>query len=269
MSFLLRLVREIYEYFWFYFGLLYFAVGGIIYTVISTALYPLLPRRAGMHLGRWTIGMLFRSYLSMLRASGVLRLDLSALDALRERGGVIVAPNHPSLLDAVLVISRLPDIACIMKSEIWDSPVLGGGARLAGYIRNDSPANMVRLATDELRAGNNLLVFPEGTRTRKKPINTFRGGFALIAKKSAAPLQTVIIESDNPFLSKGWPILKKPAMPIVYRVRLGKRFQCTGDTKTFIAELEQYFGNTLMPDATRNCRDSVSDSGAVRSTASS
>jgi 1-acyl-sn-glycerol-3-phosphate acyltransferase len=249
MKALLRLFREIYEYFWLYFGLIYFGIAGITGTVVSAMLYPLLSRKTGMWLGRWIIGMIFRSYLAILRASGVLKLDLTALDKLGKDKGLIIAANHPSILDAVLIISRVPDIACIMKAEIWDSVILGGGlARLARYIRNDSPRNMIRRSTEELQSGQRLLVFPEGTRTRRKPINAFKGGFALIAKKSAAPLQTVFIESNSSFLSKGWPILKKPRMPLVYRIRLGKRFQCSGDTRTFITELERYYRQTLGPE---------------------
>jgi 1-acyl-sn-glycerol-3-phosphate acyltransferase len=100
-----------------------------------------------------------------------------------------------------------------MKAPIWDNPVLGGAARLMGYIRNDAPINMVRQAADDLAAGVPLLVFPEGTRTRRKPVNAFKGGFALIAKRAGAPIQTVFIETDNPFLSKGWPLFKKPTFP--------------------------------------------------------
>ena len=112
-----------------------------------------------------------------------------------------------------------------MKAKIWDNPVLGGGARLAGYIRNDSPRGMVRQAASELRAGHCLLVFPEGTRTRSRPVNRFKGGFALIAKRAGAPVQTVFIETDSPFLGKGWPAFKRPRFPVVYRVRLGERFR--------------------------------------------
>ncbi len=249
MKALFRLFREIYEYFWLYFGLIYFGIAGITCTVVSTALYPLLPKKAGMWLGRRIIGMVFRSLLAMLRASGVLKLDLTALDELRKDKGVIIAANHPSILDAVMIISRVPDISCIMKAAIWDSIILGGGvARLARYIRNDSPGNMIRRSTEELQSGQRLLVFPEGTRTRQKPINSFKGGFALIAKRSAAPLQTVFIETNSSFLSKSWPILKKPRMPLVYRVRLGKRFQFSGDTRAFIAELERYYQQTLGPE---------------------
>jgi len=177
--------------------------------------------------------------------SGLLRVDLSALQALRGRGGILIAPNHPSLLDALLIISRFPEVGCIMKAPIWDNPVLGGAARLMGYIRNDAPINMVRQAADDLAAGVPLLVFPEGTRTRRKPVNAFKGGFALIAKRAGAPIQTVFIETDNPFLSKGWPLFKKPTFPLVYRMRLGQAFTVEGNVHAFVRRLEQYYRDEL------------------------
>ena len=241
-----RVIRSLYEYLVLYIGLLYFAIAGMAFTVLCAVLYLLLPRKVGVWFGRNAIGLLFRSYLAMLRATGLVKLDLSAFDNLRGEKGLIVAPNHPSLLDAVFVISRLPDIACIMKADIRDSLVLGGGARLAGYIRNDTAGNMVREAARELRSGQQLLVFPEGTRTRSEPVNAFKGGFALIAKQAGAPLQTVFIETDNPFLGKGWPILKKPPLPLVYRARLGERFEVSGSVKVFVSKFESYYRNELM-----------------------
>jgi 1-acyl-sn-glycerol-3-phosphate acyltransferase len=240
-----RWARLAYEYFWLYLGYAYFGVVGTLWSLVSAILSLLLPRRLGIGLGRRAISLVFRSFLGLLRASGLVRLDLSALDRLREEHGLIVAPNHPCLLDAVFVLSRIPQASCIMKAQIWDSPVLGGGARLAGYIRNDSPRNMVRLAIRDLQAGRPLLVFPEGTRTRTQSVNRFKGGFALIAKRAQVPVQTVFIEADSRFLAKDWPPLKKPHLPLHYRVRLGRRFTVDGDVSVFVARLEDYYRTEL------------------------
>jgi 1-acyl-sn-glycerol-3-phosphate acyltransferase len=48
-------------------------------------------------------------------------LSISAASTLRDQPPVIIAPNHPSLLDAVMVISRLPNIVCIMKTELMNN----------------------------------------------------------------------------------------------------------------------------------------------------
>jgi 1-acyl-sn-glycerol-3-phosphate acyltransferase len=242
-----RLLRPGMEYLAFYFALLYFGVGGVVCTCVCALLYPLLPPAAGARLGRNAIGFLFRTYLALLAGIGLLRVDLRALDALRDQPRLIIAPNHPSLLDAVLVISRVPELGCIMKAPIWDNPVLGGGARLSRYIRNDSPRAMLRGAVRELRAGHALLVFPEGTRTRSGTVDRFRGGFALIAKRAGAAVQTVFIETNSAYLTKGWPLLRKPDLPLEYSVRLGRRFQVQGDLREFVTALERYYAEELAP----------------------
>ncbi|MEO8630053.1 MAG: lysophospholipid acyltransferase family protein [Betaproteobacteria bacterium] len=233
---------------WVYLGFLYFGVGGTLYSFVSSLLYPLLPRAAAARVGRSGISLLVRSLLAFLKIAGLIKLDLSALDQLKGERGIIIAPNHPSLLDALFVISRVPQVSCIMKAKLWDNPIMGGGSRLAGYIRNDSPLNMVRQASDEVISGHPLLIFPEGTRTLRQPINEFKGGFALIAKKSHATIQTVFIETNSPFLSKGWPLLKRPQLPLIYRARLGKRFTIEGEVKAFVDQLQAYYREELSVD---------------------
>lgn len=242
---LARWARLLYEYLVFYLGYLYFGTGCALGSAVSALLHPLLPEAFGTRLGRRMTGWHFRAFLALLQASRLVRLDLSCLDQLRGERSIIIAPNHPCLLDAVMIISRLPQTACIMKAAIWNSFFLGGGARLSGYIRNDSAVNMVRSSIRELRAGHQLLVFPEGTRTVGAPVNSFKGGFALMAKKSGAEVQTIFIETASPFLSKGWPPLKKPAFPLIYRARLGKRVRVGEDVRTFLDDLEHYYRQEL------------------------
>jgi 1-acyl-sn-glycerol-3-phosphate acyltransferase len=91
-----------------------------------------------------------------------------------------------------------------------------------------------------LRAGNQLLMFPEGTRTRKKSSCRFKGGYALIAKTAGVPVQTVFIETNSKFLGKGWPLYRKPAFPLIYRVRLGQRFEVDGEVKSAVSAMERY-----------------------------
>jgi len=132
------------------------------------------------------------------------------------RGRIDHRAQSSFLLDVVLVVSRLPHVVCIMKAEILRNLFLGGGARLAAYIRNDSCFAMIRTAAAAVGAGSQLLVFPEGTRTRRAPVNHFEGGFALIAKTARVPVQTVFIETNSLFLGKGWPLFRKPAFPLTY-----------------------------------------------------
>ncbi|MBC7681865.1 MAG: 1-acyl-sn-glycerol-3-phosphate acyltransferase [Ferruginibacter sp.] len=234
------------------FGLLLFALMCLHWTVLALPLYWLLPRKLGTWVGRWGINWVFRVYLHMLKWMGACQFDLSALDALRYAPGMVIAPNHPSLLDAVLVISHLSSVSCVMKAELMDNLLLGSGARLARYIRNDSLRSMVQLAVADVRKGNHLLLFPEGTRTTCIPVNRLQGTVGLIARQAQVPVQTVFIETNSPFLGKGWPLLRCPVMPMVYRVRLGKRFDPPDNVEAFARTLEQYFhtelAHALLPD---------------------
>ena len=146
-----------------------------------------------------------------------------------------------------MIISRLPNVACIMKSELMNNIFLGAGARLARYIRNEPIRQMVLQASADFKTGSHLLLFPEGTRTTHQPVNALKGSIALISRQAQVPVQTVLIETNSPYLSKGWSLFRKPAMPVSYRIRLGKRFAPPENTHRFMAELEDYFSRTLKP----------------------
>jgi 1-acyl-sn-glycerol-3-phosphate acyltransferase len=244
------MLGRLYDYFVLYAGLIWLGFLSLCWTLVASLLYPLLPERKGLYLGRYVIMISFRLYLASLSLSQRCSFDLSELDALRNDEPLIIAPNHPCLLDAVMIISRLPNIACVMKSELMNNVFLGAGARLARYIRNEPIRQMVMQATRDFKTGSHLLLFPEGTRTVQQPVNALKGSIALIAQKAKVPVQTVIIETDSPFLSKGWSLFRKPVMPISYRVRLGKRFSPPENTHRFMEELEQYFRDVLKQDAT-------------------
>jgi 1-acyl-sn-glycerol-3-phosphate acyltransferase len=105
---------------------------------------------------------------------------------------------------------------------------------------------MVKESVAHLHDGGVLLLFPEGTRTTQDPINSFLvGSVGLIAKHANVPVQTLLIETDSPFLSKGWPLFKRPDFPITYRVKLGRRFAPPTDVAAFTAELDQYYRREL------------------------
>lgn len=218
----------------------------LAWNLVSVLLYPILSPQRGQRIGRWGIAATYRTFWWLAQASGMLRINSSELDLLQEEsGGLIIAANHPSMLDALLIIAKLPNGVCVMKAELMRNVFLGAGARLARYIRNDSPRSMIRSAVANLRAGGRLVLFPEGTRTVQRPVNAFRPGVSLIAHLAQVPIQTVIIETDSPYLSKGWPIWRTPAPPVVFHLRLGKRFAPQADHAELLKVLERYFGEEL------------------------
>ena len=218
----------------------------LVWSLIAPPLMLLLPRRVGTRIGRTMISFIYRTAWATAAALRMMRIDSSALDVLREEpGGLIVAANHPTMLDALLVVARLPRGVCIMKAELLRNVFLGGGARLARYIRNDAGRGMMRDAVSSLKEGGQLVLFPEGTRTVKEPVNDFKAGITLIAHLAQVPIQTVIIESESPYLTKGWPLLRPPPLPVVIHVRLGERFAHEPDHRALLRRLEGYFAREL------------------------
>jgi len=228
-----------------YSGLLVFGLMCLIWSGTAGLLSQLLSKERGRAVGRRVTSYGFRCYLWGLALTGCFRFDLRALDALRDAGPLIIAPNHPCLLDAVMVLSRLTNVACVMKADLINNPIYGAAARLAGYIRNDEFIGGVTEAVETLKGGGQLLLFPEGTRTTRQPINRLKGGPAIVSKRSGVPIQTVLIETTSPFLSKGWALYRVPSVPVCYRVRLGRRFMPKDNLKETLAELEAYLASEL------------------------
>jgi 1-acyl-sn-glycerol-3-phosphate acyltransferase len=240
-----RPLKILYEYFALYSSLTLLGLICLTWSVFAIPLYFILPRRIGTAVGRRAIMSGFRIYAWSLSVTRAYRLDLRDIDNLKGGPPVILAPNHPNLIDALLILTRHPNIVCVMKSALMRNVFLGSGARLARYVRNDSSRHMVKESVAHLREGGVLLLFPEGTRTIHSPINALVGSVGLIAKHAQVPVQTLVIETDSPFLSKGWPLFKRPDLPIVYRIRLGKRFDPPTDVPAFTAELDQYYRQEL------------------------
>lgn len=218
--------------------LLLLGVGSLAWNAVALVLWPLMPREHGRRIGRKAIAAGYAWYWRVARASGLMRLEVIGLDALADEPGLIVVANHPSLLDAVMLVSRLPRAACVMKASIARNPLFGPGAALARYIRNDSTFHMVRLAVDDLREGGQLLLFPEGTRTTRWPVNPVHSAVGVIAQRAGAPVQVVFIDTDSPFLGKSWSLWRLPPLPIVFTARLGPRLPPPADPVAFQADLE-------------------------------
>jgi hypothetical protein len=122
-------------------------------------------------------------------------------------------------------------------------------------IRNAARCGSVRGCAREARGIQSR--WPRGTcdggcRRRWHPAmahafrdRRFGPGFALIAQRAGVPVQTVLIETDCPFLGKGWRWWRRPRFPVRYQVHLGRRFMVDGDARAFSAMLEAYFEDEL------------------------
>ena len=228
-------------------GLGMLAVICLTWTPFAMVLGPVVPQPLGKRIGRGAIQAAFRLYVALLRVLCGCRFDLKALDELASRPGpMVVVANHPSLLDAVLLISQLPNAVCVMKARLMHNLLLGAGARMARYIVNDAPLTMIRSAIAELHDGARLIVFPEGTRTSNPPVGPCAATAGVIAARARVPVEVVVIEMSSPYLGKHWPLTKPPQLPLRVRVRhVAQMNVATGDAQRFGEDVRTLLSQNL------------------------
>jgi 1-acyl-sn-glycerol-3-phosphate acyltransferase len=132
-----------------------------------------------------------------------------ALDEIPREGPVIIAANHASNFDAVVLGSWLiPKIGrrfqWLGKKELFAWPVVGyiashGGVHPVDRSRADVEA--YRLAKRILDEGHVLFVFPEGTRSPDGALQEGRDGVASLALRTGAPIVPVGIAGSD----RVWP----------------------------------------------------------------
>ncbi|MFS8368872.1 lysophospholipid acyltransferase family protein [Acetobacter indonesiensis] len=175
-------------------------------------------------LGRAWLHTIARLAIRYLQAAGMVDCDLSALKSLRTVSNIVLVANHPSRLDSLILASALPHMTCVTKASIWERSTLGSTLRTAGYPRHDTLLRLIGPASQSLEESGQLLLFPEGTRSRAgAEAGAFQPGFAAIAQRLNADVQPLLIETNSPYLSQGWPFLRMPPLPMRYRVKAGAR----------------------------------------------
>lgn len=146
-------------------------------------------------------------------------VEYHGVENVPERGAVIIAGNHPSYLDPVLVL--LP-VKRRIRFMAWDAlfkvPVLGQLIRAFGSfpvdIRKGKGESAFREAVKVLDSGDALGIFPEGQRSEQGPMGELRTGVARLAIETGAAIVPVTIGGAYRAWPK-WKLLPKPAKIIV------------------------------------------------------
>jgi 1-acyl-sn-glycerol-3-phosphate acyltransferase len=159
-------------------------------------------------LGRRTrhfVRLFFRYMTWLIEVTGCMRLKVNGAERLERAGGVLIFANHPTLIDVVVLMGRVPQANCVIKSSLFRSMALGRTLRSAGYIENGEPDILVDDCCRSLDSGRPLIIFPEGTRTTPGQAPTFQRGPAHLLLASGRPFLPVIIRCRPDALLKGQP----------------------------------------------------------------
>ncbi|HHV64563.1 MAG TPA: 1-acyl-sn-glycerol-3-phosphate acyltransferase [Peptococcaceae bacterium] len=136
-----------------------------------------------------------------LKAKG---FTVKGLENLPAEGPLIVACNHVSLWDPIIVGCALPrQIFFMAKEELFKIPILGTIITWLGAFpvkRGQGDISAIRKSLGVLKAGNVLGIFPEGTRSASGAIQEAMAGIVLIMEKSKAPILPVKIYGSKGLL---------------------------------------------------------------------
>jgi 1-acyl-sn-glycerol-3-phosphate acyltransferase len=170
---------------------------GVVWPLIflATALFgipaifaALLPPR-----GDWFLRFA-RGWARTLLAIAGVRVKVENARALPRDRSFVVAANHESFCDVLVLLAHLPmQVRFLAKRSVFRVPVLGWSIAAAGFIPVDREersrsAAAVETALRRLRGGRSVVVFPEETRTRTGELLPFKKGAAHLALQSGLPI---------------------------------------------------------------------------------
>lgn len=157
-----------------------------------------------------------------VRAAGI-KVDVQGMENVPEGRACIFMCNHVSNLDPPVVLPLLPGRCSVMlKKELMSIPILGRAMRMGQFVpverggKRDAAQASVLAAGKALSDGLNMLVFPEGTRSKDGRLSAFKKGPFFLAMETKAPVVPVAIMGTEKMMRKGSAAI----IPGMARIRL-------------------------------------------------
>lgn len=159
-----------------------------------------------------------------------IRLHIFGIENWLDRG-IIIAPNHQSTLDPVLILaindfSKQQPVAFIAKKELWTQKIFKYFINLFDNVALDrqSPRSAINAMKEAKELINeykrSVVIFPEGTRSATQEMNEFKGASMKVAQMSYTPIVPTTIIDSYKFYEKRTKepldikiIFGKPIMP--------------------------------------------------------
>lgn len=164
-------------------------------------------------------------------------------------GGALVCGNHSSAIDPFFLafaLGKHRPICAMAKDSLLKIPIIGKLLKLVGTFgvkRGASDIHAVKYAMEQLKAGEYVVLFPEGTRVKSREEGEPKTGAAMLACRTGVPVVPVYI-----------PMKKRPFRS--NRVYIGKPISMHPAGKRATAEEYEQMTAQLM-DAIYDCGDGV------------
>ena len=164
-------------------------------------------------------------------ARGFFALRVEGEEHVPQAGPVILAPNHVSYLDPVVVgVSVRRRVHFMAKKELFRNPLMGWllrGVQAYPVTRERVDPSTLKRTLSLLAAGQVILMFPEGTRGDGRSLGPAKPGIAVIAARSGAPVVPVFHWGAERILPRGSRCPRRAPL----RVRFGPPLRFHGDVR--------------------------------------
>ena len=123
----------------------------------------------------------------------------------------IFASNHVSWFDVPSLAKVLPRYKFVAKAELFKVPIFGPAMRSVGMIKiqrenRKAAFGAYDVAAERIRAGNSVVVFPEGTRGYAYPLRPFKKGPFVLAIAAGVPIVPIIVHGTIEIIAQGLPL---------------------------------------------------------------
>jgi 1-acyl-sn-glycerol-3-phosphate acyltransferase len=228
-------IRQTYHVISKFLAFLCFGIGSL---VLANILFPVIDificdKDRLRWIKRKVIRFSFYIFVGLMRFLRLISLKVDNSNTLKSIHHMIICANHPSLIDVVLLMSLIPQADCIVKAKLWNNIFMKGVVGSV-YIPNSLNAeDTIRACNYSLGQGNNLIIFPEGTRTsddkdirlqRSAAQISLRTGFSILPVEIYADCPRGLRKGDSPFSAPDAGIvryhlkIKPPLAPEQYAV---------------------------------------------------
>lgn len=152
-------------------------------------------------------------------------IDVKGLEHLRRAAPAVLASNHVSSLD-ILILGAVLDVdyKWAAKRILFYMPFLGWHLRIAGHVpverkRGNALAKLDAAFGDRLRGGSSILIFPEGTRSDDGRLKPFRSGAFVTAVNHRVPVVPIAIAGSAELLPKNeWCLDESVSKTVTVRI---------------------------------------------------
>jgi len=199
-------------------------LGILVFPVMRLVLHP--KARFQKH-GRRFISSALRFFVFIMFCIGAVKLVVEDRKIFSSLSSKIIVANHPSLLDVVMLLSLIPNADCIVNAYLKRN-ILSGVACQLYILGSRDYDDILETSVESLKAGNCLIIFPEGTRTPRNGRNVLKKGAARIAMASGCNIVPVHIGGTDKYgLGKKDPLFGFNTRDrYIYHLTIGNEINC-------------------------------------------